>query len=399
MSVATTTTAGRISYLVTNLSPGTTYGFTVAAYDAAGNVSAQSNSVSIITPSVATTTAATADTTAPSTPTGLYTTPLDSSGVTLYWNPSTDNVGVVGYKVYQNGVFLINATSPSINLGSGYAYTVAAYDAAGNVSAQSGSVSATTVSSTTTATSTTAASSTTTSPPPPPPTPAFTISNVRASSIEYWAYFEWTTSIPTNKRNVWVGESPGNYTSLVDSGGCSSPEQAPNAYLTNQCVALSFRKANTTYYYKVSSKDSSGNEVSSAEYSFTTGAIPVYSTAPAVSNIQATNITGSSVTITWTTDQLSTTAVNYGLTGQLNQDVSDGWLTTAHSKTITGLSPGTAYGFKVYSWNTSNKIGLSSVQSFTTSGSSSNSNLAFKNVAAILTALLDILEKLKGLSR
>ncbi len=44
MSVATTTTAGRISYLVTNLSPGTTYGFTVAAYDAAGDVSAPANS-------------------------------------------------------------------------------------------------------------------------------------------------------------------------------------------------------------------------------------------------------------------------------------------------------------------------------------------------------------------
>ena len=89
------------------------------------------------------------DTTAPSVPTGVYlSSPLAGySSVNLYWNASTDNIGVVGYKVYyQNGVFLLDVPSTLPrevdNLSTGYSYTVAAYDAAGNISTQSNSVSA-----------------------------------------------------------------------------------------------------------------------------------------------------------------------------------------------------------------------------------------------------------------
>jgi hypothetical protein len=85
------------------------------------------------------------DTTPPSTPTGVYVTSVGGSAINLYWSPSTDNVGVVGYKVYQNGVFLLNVASTlptSVgNLNNLQSYTVAAYDAAGNLSGQSSSVS------------------------------------------------------------------------------------------------------------------------------------------------------------------------------------------------------------------------------------------------------------------
>jgi chitodextrinase len=82
------------------------------------------------------------NTTAPSIPTGLTATAVSSSQINLAWTASTDNVGVTGYKVYRNGtqVGTSNTTSFS-NTGlvasSVYSYTVAAYDAAGNTSAQS----------------------------------------------------------------------------------------------------------------------------------------------------------------------------------------------------------------------------------------------------------------------
>ena len=67
--------------------------------------------------------------------------------VSLTWNASSDAVGVTGYRVYRNGTQIAALASNSYidgNLVPGtYSYTVAAVDAAGNVSAQSGIVSAT----------------------------------------------------------------------------------------------------------------------------------------------------------------------------------------------------------------------------------------------------------------
>src|SRR3989344_9233174 len=97
VQVATSTCT---SYNNTGLSPNTTYTYTVAAYDAAGNVSYQSASKS------ATTAAPTSDTSAPSIPSGLSTTAVSSSQINLSWSASTDNVAVTGYRVYRNGAQL-----------------------------------------------------------------------------------------------------------------------------------------------------------------------------------------------------------------------------------------------------------------------------------------------------
>lgn len=93
---------------------------------------------------------ATVDTTAPSTST------LSASGTTqtstnLSWTAATDNVGVTGYNVYQNGTQIGTATTTSYNVSgltaaTTYAFTVKAKDLAGNLSASSNSVSVTTLS-------------------------------------------------------------------------------------------------------------------------------------------------------------------------------------------------------------------------------------------------------------
>ncbi|MGZ8187296.1 MAG: fibronectin type III domain-containing protein, partial [Methylosarcina sp.] len=132
------------SFSNTGLSTGKTYSYTVAAYDAAGNTSKQSSSASATTQA--------ADTTAPTVPSGLAATALSSSEISLTWSAATDAVGVQGYKVYRNGVQIASVSSTSfadsgLTAATAYAYTVSAYDAAGNTSAQSASVSATTSSS------------------------------------------------------------------------------------------------------------------------------------------------------------------------------------------------------------------------------------------------------------
>lgn len=91
----------------------------------------------------------TPDTEAPSVPSGLAAVAVSQTQVNLAWNASTDDVGVTGYRVYRGGSQIATPSGTSYNdtglsAGTSYSYTVAAYDAAGNVSYQSSSASATT---------------------------------------------------------------------------------------------------------------------------------------------------------------------------------------------------------------------------------------------------------------
>jgi endo-1,4-beta-D-glucanase Y len=89
------------------------------------------------------------DTQAPTVPGNLRSTGVTSSSVSLAWDASTDNVGVTGYDVY-NGATLATtvagttATVSGLAASTAYTFTVKAHDAAGNTSAASNSVTATT---------------------------------------------------------------------------------------------------------------------------------------------------------------------------------------------------------------------------------------------------------------
>lgn len=132
------------SYQDAGLNAGTTYSYRVAAFDASGNQSGLSNTASATTsPAVSS-----ADLQPPSVPASLTAAPVSQSQILLKWNASTDNVAVAGYRIYRNGATTPAATVTSTSYqdndlaaATSYSYTVAAFDAAGNASAQSASVS------------------------------------------------------------------------------------------------------------------------------------------------------------------------------------------------------------------------------------------------------------------
>src|SRR5437773_1974635 len=89
------------------------------------------------------------DTIAPSTPAGLTASAASAARINLSWLAATDNVGVIRYGVYRDGVQIaVVAGGSYANRGlaaaTTYSYTVLAYDTSWIASAQSSAVSATT---------------------------------------------------------------------------------------------------------------------------------------------------------------------------------------------------------------------------------------------------------------
>src|SRR5215213_2820769 len=90
----------------TGLTPLSSHSYRVMAIDGAGNLSGFSNTATANTP---------ADTTAPSAPADLTAVGSNSTTINLSWDASTDNVGVVGYNVFRDGVATPIATVSTTN--------------------------------------------------------------------------------------------------------------------------------------------------------------------------------------------------------------------------------------------------------------------------------------------
>lgn len=91
-----------------------------------------------------------ADTQAPTAPTNLTSSNITSTTADLTWTASTDNVAVTSYDVYKNGVYLASSTTNSYNVigltqNTMYNFTVYAKDAAGNNSTVSNTAAFTTL--------------------------------------------------------------------------------------------------------------------------------------------------------------------------------------------------------------------------------------------------------------
>ncbi len=298
-------TPATTSYADTGLSAATTYSYTVAARDAAGNISPDSASMSI-------TTASAADTTPPTTPAGLTGAAAGSTGANLTWSASTDNVGVTGYIVRRNGVQVATPATTSfadtgLSAATTYSYTVAARDAAGNISPNSASVSITTAS----------AADTT-----PPTTPTGLTAAVAGSS---GANLSWSASTD----NVGVT----GY--IVRRNGVQVATPATTSFADTGLSAA------TTYSYAVAARDAAGNISPNSASVSVTIADTTPPTTPTGLTAAIAGSTGANLSWSASTD-------NVGVTGYIVRRNSVQVATpTTTSFADTGLSAATTYSYTV----------------------------------------------------
>ena len=136
--ITTSTSAFTGTSIADTVAPGM-YTYAVIAYDAAQNFSNRS------TPATVT---ITVDTNTPTVPTHVFAQQVSATNVNLSWASSSDVIGIAGYQIFRDGTQIASAAgSPysdsGLSAGVAYSYAVAAYDAAGNTSAQSTPVSVT----------------------------------------------------------------------------------------------------------------------------------------------------------------------------------------------------------------------------------------------------------------
>lgn len=194
------------------------------------------------------------DAVAPSAPSNLTAKAASSTKVNLAWAAATDNDAVGGYKVYRgageigtsNGTTFLDTSAVG---GTTYAYSVKAFDNAGNLSATSN-----------VATVQTPAESTTTSPTTPAPAPAISITSYFAEATSgTTASVSWTTNVPS-KGTVYYGTSAATMTKSATT----------SVLATQQRLNLTGLTKRTTYYYRIVSTDSNGKSVTSSMSIFRT---------------------------------------------------------------------------------------------------------------------------------
>jgi YD repeat-containing protein len=293
-------------------------------YDANGN-----RTGAIVTPP--------SDSSAPSVPTNLQATPVSQTQMDLQWTPSTDNLGVAGYRIerctgvsctsYSQIAEWTDSSYPDTGLSGNttYVYRVRAFDAANNQSGYSTNVSARTPDATA---------------PTIPGAP--TLTNITMIS----AQASWTAA--TDENGIAGYEYRLNSNNWQTLGNVLS-------------VSLSGLSPWTTYNMQVRARDTSNNLGAASSSVFRT-----LDTSPpgppGTPTIQ--NVTMGSASVTWTaaSDNVGVIAYEYRLN-------NGAWLSVASNVlgvNLSGLSAATQYQFQVRASDEADNAGPAASATFTT---------------------------------
>ncbi|MBI3956493.1 MAG: fibronectin type III domain-containing protein [Candidatus Kerfeldbacteria bacterium] len=221
------------------------------------------------------------------------------------------------------------------------------------------------------------------------------ISNVRATDItETTAIIRWTTNEAATSR-VEYGLTPSYGTTTVEDP----------LLVTDHAVLLAGLTAGTTYHYRVHSVDGSLNVAASGDQTLattvcsenwvctpwglclngeqtrtcvdqnacgTTNNRPPLTqacdaTPPVIGDVTVTDLTQTTAIVRWTTDEPATSHVEFGQTVSYGQaSVETVTLSTVHAVTLTDLSRGTLYHFRVRSRDAAENAAISGDSTFVT---------------------------------
>ena len=180
--------------------------------------------------------------------------------------------------------------------------------------------------------------------------PTLTVSTAVTNITTTGATVTWTTSKATTTQVKYGLDAN------LASGNTFFPSPADSAYVTSHSVNLSGLTNGIQYYVQVLSVDAAGNSLASSPIVGFSTLVTPDTTAPTISVAVAVNVTQNTATVTWTTNEAATSIVKYGSTSNLGSLGGDTPLTTNHSVTLSGLTPGAQYHYRVETAEAAGKI-------------------------------------------
>jgi hypothetical protein len=315
-------TTNKTTFTLTGLTLGRSYTVRVKAYDFNTNTGNQSDFSDPVT-------ATTADSTPPTQPGGLTVSNTTENSATISWTASSDNVGVQGYSITVNGVYLATTKNTSYTISglspaTSYSVEVKAFDATKNFSTGA-AVSALTQNDTTV--------------PSQPGT--LTVTGTTSSSVTV----NWTASTD----NVGVS----GYAVFVNGKYLATTK--------NTSYTVSGLFATTSYNIEIKAFDNAKNFSTGATDSATTQNDTGAPTTP--TDLTFVSSTKNSITVSWTAS-----TDNVALQGYAIYRNGKYLATTKNtSYTLTGLTANTAYSISVRAYDRAqNFSGYSSALSTST---------------------------------
>ncbi|URN96852.1 MAG: discoidin domain-containing protein [Candidatus Pristimantibacillus lignocellulolyticus] len=328
----------------------------------------------------------TVDTIAPSVPTNLTATASSSSQINLNWAASTDNVGVIGYDIYRNGIIVGSSSQASYSdtgllALTSYSYFIKAKDAVGNFSSSSNTVTAVTlnggVATALDRTGWTASSN---------PSSGDVAANLLDGNIS--SRWSTGTAMAPGQSIVVDMQSAKNISKIVMDSTGSDQDYARgyDVYVSNDgtnwgtaissgtgsgpIITVNF-PTQTSRYIKVVQTGSVSNWWSILEFNVFGSAGPVDTVAPTIPvNVMATATSNSQINLSWTasTDNIGVSGYDIYRNGVIVGS------STATTYNDIGLTPATTYNYfikaKDVAGNTS--VASSTVNATTSGGGTGN---------------------------
>ncbi|MBZ9753453.1 fibronectin type III domain-containing protein [Deinococcus sp. HMF7604] len=274
------------------------------------------------------------DTVAPGVPGSLTAPGKTSDSVSLSWTAASDNCGVASYEVYQNGALKATVTGTSatvsgLSANTAYTFKVRAKDSAGNVGSFTSDLSVTT-----------AAASTTANLPGTVTTSGGAIANGASKNfpVNVTSAGTYRLSVQSasgqNSRTINVAFNGTNYDLALDAGQTVIAD-FPNVGTGAKTITITAKSDGVVLGSVSGANLSGGGNPTPCDTDSAAPSVPSGLTSPSK--------TGSSVALSWTasSDNCGVSKYEIYTNGALSGSV------TGTSGTVSGLTGGTTYAFKV----------------------------------------------------
>jgi hypothetical protein len=202
--------------------------------------------------------------------------------------------------------------------------------------------------------------------------------SVKNSTSDFTLTVNNTDSVAYNRIKITVPSSEFWTINSINISGWTVSEITDNVTLSNSSLspgeslnigitATTIDSISDSMSWIVDASDDDGGSYNSCTGSLGTSITSESeSEPPLLSKLTLSDITSSSLKVSWSTQQLSSSFIEYGLTTSYGQSKTNSSLTTSHSFTLTNLSANTEYHFNVSSTNNLGLQGQWGDDTFTT---------------------------------